>query len=160
MTAQARERINQITSTNLRPASESAQSRTRFGTASDTLQPAQRWPEEGDVDRVAFRKSVNDFLTAAGLSKQSNSQKKQTDNSNNLSSPPNNLDPDVGVSFHPPQPCPTPKDTSPIKALAPPAPASSRSRAGMAGESSSDQPASGFTEQQQNDLVDILNAAI
>lgn len=81
MTAQAREQINQITSTNLRPASEKAQSRTRFGTASDMLQRAQRWPEEWEVDRVAFRKSVNDFLTAAGLSKQFNSQEKQTDNS-------------------------------------------------------------------------------
>lgn len=160
MTAQARERINQITNTNLRPASEIAQSRTRFGTASDTLQPAQRWPEEWAVDRGAFRKSVNDFLTAAGLSKQSNSPERQTDNSSNLSSPPSDLDPDVGVSLHPPQPRPTPKDTSAIKAPAPPAPASSRSRAGMAGESSSDQPASGFTEQQRNELVDILNAAI
>lgn len=150
MTAQARERINQVTSTNLRPASERAQSRTRFGTANETLQPAQLWPEDWVVDRAAFRKSVNDFLTVAGFSRQLNSQERQTDQFSSLSSAPSDLDQDVRVSLqpsnkaHPPQPRPIPKDTLAIKTPAPPAPAPSRSRPGMAGESSSDQPVSGF----------------
>lgn len=115
VTAQAREQINQITSTNLRPASERTQSRTRFGTASDTLQLARDWPEDWAVDRAAFRKSVNDFLTAAGFSRESNSQEKQTDQSSNLSSPPSDFDQDIGVNLrlsnkgHPPQPSPNPK---------------------------------------------------
>lgn len=167
MTEQARERINQITSTNLRPASERAQSRTRFGSTSDTLQLAQLWPKYWAVDRAAFRKLVNAFLIAVGSSRQSSSQERQTDQSSNLSTPPSNLDPDAGVSLRPldeghsQQPLPTAKDTLASRTLA------SKSTSAplgplpnMAGEGSSDQPVSGLSELQHNELVDIVSAVI
>lgn len=167
MTEQARERINQITITNLRPASERVQSRTRFGTASDTLQLAQLWPKYWAVDRAAFRKSVNTFLIAVGSSRQSSSQERQTDQSSNLSTPPSDLDPDAGVSLrpldkgHPQEPLSTARDTITGRTLA------SKSTSAplgtlpnMAGEGSSDQPISGFSELQHNELVNIVSAVI